>query len=335
MKLLDREPLFAQLRNLGLDPWAQSLRRQCCERFDRSHHGSLPHWIDAWHRLPEVPGATLDAQPDAVAVGAPQLSPDLDALRDTLMDFHPWRKGPFDLFGLKIDSEWRCDRKWNRLSGAIDLRGKSVLDVGCGNGYYGWKMLQAGALWVLGCDPMLLYVMQFEVLRRYASGPERHFVVPITDAELPARIEMFDVAFSMGVLYHRTSPIDHLQTLCGSLRAGGQLVLETLVIESDREEVLVPQDRYAKMRNVWFIPSLPMLNRWLERTGFVNATVVDVAATTTEEQRRTDWMTFQSLADFLDPADPAQTLEGYPAPRRAVITARKAVSREAAAAGPR
>jgi tRNA (mo5U34)-methyltransferase len=148
-------------------------------------------------------------------------------------------------------------------------------------------------------------------------------VVPITDIELPVKIEAFDVVFSMGVLYHRTSPIDHLQTMCGTLRGGGQLVLETLVIDSGRAEVLVPENRYAKMRNVWFIPSPEMLIRWLRRTGYANISIVDISTTTTAEQRQTPWMKFESLADFLDPTDPKRTLEGYPSPTRAVVTAHK------------
>ncbi|MEW8068099.1 MAG: DUF1698 domain-containing protein, partial [Candidatus Thiodiazotropha endolucinida] len=45
--------------------------------------------------------------------------------------------------------------------------------------------------------------------------------------------------------------------------------------------------------------------------------------TTIEEQRATEWMRFESLADYLDPADRSLTIEGYPAPRRAVFVARQ------------
>lgn len=323
MKVLDREPLFAELDRRGLQLFSQSLRRYCQERFSPNHHGNLRKWIDAWNQLPEPMRGSIDATGDAVAVRGSGAVADPDHLRRTLMEFHPWRKGPLDLFGVEIDTEWRSNLKWDRLANAIDLRGRFVLDVGCGNGYYGWKMLAAGADCVVGCDPMMLYVMQFEVLRRFVSEPERHFVVPLTDAELPQRSEAFDTAFSMGVLYHRTSPIDHLQSMCGALRAGGQLVLETLVIQSDRGQVLVPEQRYAKMRNVWFIPSIPMLQLWLRRTGFDRIAVLDVTRTTQQEQRRTGWMRFESLGDFLDPSDPARTLEGHPAPTRALIAAYK------------
>ncbi len=322
MKLFDRDMLFAELRRRDLGVWADSLERTCRERFASGVHGTLPKWVQAWENLPHPSNvqSTLDATGDAVVVRAARESSS-DDLRRTLMEFHPWRKGPFEFFGVAIDTEWRSDLKWRRLSEAVDLEGKMILDIGCGNGYYGWKMLAAGADVVVGLDPFLLYVMQFEVTRRFVTGPERHFVVPIGDTELPRRLSAFDVAFSMGVLYHRTSPIDHLQTIRSTLRPNGQVVLETLVVESSEPEVLVPSGRYAKMRNVWFIPSVPMLERWLRRTGFRDIKVVDVSATTIDEQRQTDWMTFESLSDFLDPLDPKKTIEGYPGPVRALVTA--------------
>ena len=322
MKLFDRDMLFAELRRRELGAWADSLEQTCRERFAPDAHGTLPQWIQAWEDLPHPNEVQpiIDATGDVVAVQSPHNSPRAN-LRQTLMKFHPWRKGPFEFFGVEIDTEWRSDLKWNRLADAIDLHGKTILDIGCGNGYYGWKMLDAGADLVVGLDPFLLYVMQFEATRRFVTGPERHFVVPIGDTELPHRLNAFDVAFSMGVLYHRTSPIDHLQTIRSTLRPGGQVVLETLVVESSEPEVLVPAGRYAKMRNVWFIPSVPMLERWLHRTGFRDIAVVDVSATTVEEQRQTDWMTFESLSDFLDPVDPTKTIEGYPGPVRALLIA--------------
>ncbi len=80
-----------------------------------------------------------------------------------------------------------------------------VLDVGCGNGYYGWRMLHIGARLVLGLDPFLLFLMQFEAVRKYAGANCPHYVLPLTDADLPERLNLFDVTLSMGVLYHRTS----------------------------------------------------------------------------------------------------------------------------------
>jgi tRNA (mo5U34)-methyltransferase len=42
-----------------------------------------------------------------------------------------------------------------------------------------------------------------------------------------------------------------------------------------------------------------------------------------EEQRRTPWMTFESYEDFIDKDNPALTIEGYPAPRRVFFKAEK------------
>jgi tRNA (mo5U34)-methyltransferase len=51
--------------------------------------------------------------------------------------------------------------------------------------------------------------------------------------------------------------------------------------------------------------------------------IADVSLTTVEEQHRTPWMTSESLAEFLDPNDSSKTVEGYPAPRRALLIANK------------
>lgn len=324
MSHFDREGLYDELTSLGRGAWARELRQKTEESLSSERHGKLTEWIQALESLPSIENAWLNAAKNAVAIEGDLPQSSKAAIEASLRALHPWRKGPFDFFGMAIDTEWRSCLKWDRLAPHLELRNRMVLDVGCGNGYYGWRMLHSGARLVLGLDPFLLFLMQFEAVRKYAGPNCSHYVLPLTDADLPERLNLFDVTLSMGVLYHRTSPIDHLRSLWESLAPGGQLVLETIVIESSRHEVLVPEDRYAKMRNVWFIPSVPMLQLWLRRCGFKDIQVIDVARTTLEEQRRTDWMTFESLADFLDPNDSMRTIEGYPAPVRAMILARKA-----------
>ena len=238
-----------------------------------------------------------------------------------LRDLHPWRKGPFEIYGTRIETEWRSDLKWDRLASHIQpLTGRMVLDVGCGSGYHAWRMVGAGARRVIGIDPILLSGAQFLAIRHFA-GDFPVDVLPVGIDDVPRNLRAFDTVFSMGVLYHRRSPLDDLLELKGCLREGGELVLETLVIEGGDREVLVPEDRYAQMRNVWFIPSCAVLAGWLKRCGYRNVRLVDVTRTTPEEQRSTDWMRFQSLTDFLDPHDPLLTVEGLPAPVRAVFVA--------------
>ena len=324
--LFERERLLQFLKTSGLQEWSETLQQLCHARQSNASHGTLEQWTTAWQQLPSCNASQINIRDGRVQIAGIE---DLAAesigrdISKTLMQFHPWRKGPFKFFDCEIDTEWRSDWKWDRLQEAINFEATQVLDVGCGNGYYGWRMLDQGAEFVLGCDPFLLYVLQFEATRKYSQPEwaERHFVVPITDEELPDAMKIFDITCSMGVLYHRTSPIDHLRKLRSTLKPQGTLLLETLIIEDNAQTILVPKNRYAKMRNVWFLPSISMLELWLRRTGFKDPKVIDVSKTTIEEQRRTDWMTFESLSDFLDPNDHERTIEGYPAPRRVIIQA--------------
>jgi tRNA (mo5U34)-methyltransferase len=240
-----------------------------------------------------------------------------------LMGLHPWRKGPFAIGDVFIDTEWHSDWKWNRVAKHLrPLQGKTVLDVGCGSGYHCWRMAGAGAELVVGVDPSQKFLYQFQALKKYLGAQPVH-LLPLRGEDLPKNLSGFDTVFSMGVLYHRKSPFDHLEELKAALRPGGELVLETLVIDGDENDILVPGERYSQMRNVWFIPSAKALSHWLERCGFVDVVVADINQTSIEEQRATDWMTFHSLENFLDPNDNNKTVEGYPAPKRATLIARK------------
>jgi len=242
--------------------------------------------------------------------------------REGLMKFHPWRKGPFEIFGTYIDSEWRSDMKWERVIPHLEsLEGKIILDAGCGNGYYCWRMAGAGASFVMGIDPMHLYVFQYFVLQNFIRS-ERVFVLPLSIEEFPPEIHCFDIVFSMGVIYHQKNPVEHLKRLKSFLKPGGTLVLETLVIQSEYEDILRPVGRYAKMKNVYFIPSVKKMESLLSHIGFREIANVDVTVTTVKEQRSTEWMKFESLSDFLNPRNPLETIEGYPAPVRALFTAK-------------
>ena len=317
--------LLAELDDTGQSSWAEIIRTQLTRRFDENPHGDLARWQSALDSLPNISGTTSELNTSAITLGSTNtlnLSQQ-QALERGLRGLMPWRKGPFDFFGTHIDTEWRSDWKWDRVSPYLsDLRGRRILDVGCGSGYHCWRMLGEGAGRVIGIDPGLLFMFQFLSVKHYL--PESPVdLLPIRMEDLPDGLEAFDTTFSMGVLYHRRSPLDHLLELKSTLRRGGELVLETLIVDGPEGYSLMPEDRYGQMRNVWFLPSCDTLLRWLDRTGFRNARVVDVSETSTDEQRSTDWMQFNSLQDFLDPDDPAKTIEGYPGPKRATIIAEK------------
>ncbi|KAB0548576.1 tRNA 5-methoxyuridine(34)/uridine 5-oxyacetic acid(34) synthase CmoB [Pseudomonas argentinensis] len=320
MRRMDLDALQAELAGTPLQDWSADLPGQIDAKLAIGH-GDLQRWYAAVEALPPLQAEQIDLQQD-FRLDGPCDDATRAALDSALRGLIPWRKGPFHPFGVHVDTEWRSDWKWQRVAPHLDLTGKRILDVGCGNGYYMWRMLGAGARSAVGIDPNWLFLCQFLAMKNYLPDmPAWH--LPLGIEELPPKLLGFDTVFSMGVLYHRRSPIDHLLELKDCLRKGGELVLETLVVEGDAQQVLVPEDRYAQMRNVWFLPSVPALELWLRRAGFVDVRCVDVSVTSVEEQRSTDWMRYQSLPEFLDPLDHRRTIEGLPAPRRAVLVARK------------
>jgi tRNA (mo5U34)-methyltransferase len=312
---------YALIAQTKLAPWLNVLPAQLSRWHKEALHGDFKQWQKVLDHLPNTNTQQVDLA-SAVQIGSvSELSEGARVRLEVLLkQLMPWRKGPFDIHGLHIDTEWRSDWKWDRvLPHLAPLQYRTVLDVGCGSGYHLWRMRGAGAELVVGIDPSQLFFCQFQAIKHFHPDPAVH-LLPIGIDDLPD-LKAFDTVFSMGVLYHRRSPIDFLQQLKNQLRPGGQLVLETLVVPGDVNTVLVPTDRYAKMRNVWFIPSTAALELWLTRVGFRDIQVVDLNQTSQQEQRATAWMQNESLVDFLDPTDHSKTIEGYPAPLRAVIIA--------------
>jgi len=298
--MIDQKALSAALSAIGVDHWSETLLPLIDARLATTGHGDF----ERWQKIVSALG------------GAPE-----PERRELLLGLAPWRKGPLNLGGIAIETEWRSDWKWGRVRDAIEpLTGRKVLDIGCGNGYFALQMSKAGADYVIGVDPTIVFVMQFLAINHFERN-DSVFVVPARMHELPLPARRFDTSFSMGVLYHCRSPIDHLQELRQTLRPGGQLVLETLFLPGDEAFARTPVDRYARMRNVWMLPTIKELEIWLGRSGYRNINVIDQTITTTDEQRSTEWMTFESLRESLDPGDPDRTVEGWPAPRRVVITA--------------
>ena len=306
--------------------WGETLESQLEQVFMNQTHGDMAGWAEAYKQLPDIAGVSSQLNQDVLTLQSSQVDgKQLAQLLAALKELKPWRKGPFDFFGHHIDTEWHSDWKWQRISPHISpLKNRRVLDVGCGSGYHMWRMLAEGAQRVIGVAPSKLFFWQFEAVKNYlvAQGQEvpGHFL-PFKREEVPAGLRAFDTVFSMGVLYHRRSPLEHLSELHQALRAGGEVVLETLVVDGGLGQVLMPEDRYAKMRNVWFLPTVETLSLWMRRVGFKDVKVVEQNFTSVEEQRTTDWMEFNSLKDFLDPNDHTKTIEGYPAPKRATLIA--------------
>lgn len=305
------------------DENAAKLYQQSQNVVDTVKHGDLPKWQNFLDALPKINLSSNNLNADTLRIGMPGDCSDeiRTELENALKGLCPWRKGPFDLCGMKIDTEWRSDWKWQRLEPHISsLKDRTVLDIGCGSGYHCWRMSGIGAKLIVGIEPYLLFVLQYWAIRHFLTEPAV-FVLPLRFEAMPDKMGCFDTVFSMGVLYHCKDPLEHLTAISEQLRPGGELVLETLIIDDEYGKLLKIKGRYAKMRNINCIPSVATLEKWLKDCGYKNIRTVDVTTTTIAEQRSTDWMKFESLDDYLSPYDPTVTIEDYPAPRRAIIIA--------------
>ena len=321
--MIDFRPFYQQIATTNLSDWLETLPLQLKE-WETQTHGDYAKWSKIVDFLPDLHADEIDLKSTVKSDRTSSLSEgEKQRIIHHLKQLMPWRKGPYHLFGIHVDCEWRSDFKWDRvLPHLAPLQGRTILDVGCGSGYHMWRMVGEGAKMVVGIDPTELFLCQFEAVRKLLNNDRRANLIPLGIEQMQP-LAAFDTVFSMGVLYHRKSPLDHLSQLKNQLVKGGELVLETLVVDGDVNTVLVPADRYAKMKNVYFIPSVAALINWLEKVGFTNVRCVDVATTTLEEQRKTDWLENESLIDFLDPNNHSKTIEGYQAPKRAVILANK------------
>ncbi|MFD0966298.1 tRNA 5-methoxyuridine(34)/uridine 5-oxyacetic acid(34) synthase CmoB [Seminibacterium arietis] len=321
--MIDFRPFYKQIATTNLSAWLETLPLQL-KQWQQQPHGEYEKWSKVIDFLPHLQAEHVNLK-TAVMVNSTNSLSDGERQRIIyhLKQLMPWRKGPYHLHGIHIDCEWRSDFKWQRILPHLSsLKDRMILDVGCGNGYHMWRMVGEGAKMVVGIDPTALFLCQFEAVRKLLNNDRRANLIPLGIEEMQP-LGAFDTVFSMGVFYHRKSPLDHLSQLKNQLTKGGELVLETLVIDGDVNSVLVPTDRYAKMKNIYFIPSVAALINWLEKIGFRNVRCVDVSTTSLHEQRKTDWLENESLVDFLDPQDNSKTIEGYPAPKRAVILAEK------------
>ncbi|WP_201533624.1 tRNA 5-methoxyuridine(34)/uridine 5-oxyacetic acid(34) synthase CmoB [Psychrobacter ciconiae] len=297
---------------------------------DKNNFAHAPEYQAIINKLPKINAKKVALDSDNLQIEVCFTQAEFKQTEALLRKLAPWRKGPFligsDDTQIFIDTEWRSDFKWQRVMPHLScLKGRRILDVGGGSGYHGWRMAGLGAKTVIVIDPSCLFYHQFMAIRHFVGDKDdfcTHYI-PVPLEALPEHSQLFDTVFSMGVLYHRASPFEHLQQLKGQLVKGGELVLETLVVDGDDTTVLVPSERYAQMNNVYFLPSIAALTLWLKKAGFSEVRCVDVAVTSLEEQRKTDWMTYHSLEDFLDPNDLSKTIEGYPAPKRATFIAKK------------
>ena len=259
---------------------------------------------------------------DRVEVRIPNLSAeDAQQIRETARLMMPWRKGPFQINHLFIDSEWQSQIKYNLLEPHFNIEDKIVGDIGCNNGYYLFRMLSQTPKKLIGFDPSAIYYSQFQFINHFIKSDIVYELLGVEHVEFYEH--KFDTLFCLGVLYHRSDPVAMLKSLFKGLNKGGELILDTFMIDGEGEMCLTPRDRYSKIPNIYFVPTVNALKNWCYRAGFETVEVLETMKTESYEQRKTEWIDTQSLEDFLDPNDDTKTVEGYPAPKRVYIKAIK------------
>jgi len=271
--------------------------------------------------LPQIQNsiATLE---NCITINALHVKPEIkEQIKQCALALKPWRKGPFKLFDTFIDAEWQSFIKYNLLEPHFNLENKIVGDIGCNNGYYLFRMLSQNPKKLVGFDPSALYKTQFDFINHFMQSTIVYELLGVE--HLPFYEHKFDILFCLGVLYHRSDPIATLKSLYQGLNPDGELILDTFMIDGDAPVALSPSKSYSKIPNIYFIPTIPALYNWLERAKFKEITLLEIKKTDAKEQRKTDWIYGESLENFLDPTNSALTVEGYPAPKRVYIKAKR------------
>ena len=311
MHYFDRLPKSANLNAIT----AEHKKRQAW--VNQQKKGFL-RYREPYHALQQFQALELDFSGDIVKIGngCERGEEEREFIRQQLKAFMPWRKGPFSVFGNLIDAEWQSNLKWDSLDGYLpDLSGQTIADIGCNNGYYMFRMAAHRPEFVLGLEPSVQHYYSFKALNAMAGCS--NLEIDLLGVEhLSYFTECFDTIFLMGIIYHRPSPIDTLRDIITALKPGGTVILETQAIPGDDPVALFPNGTYAKVPGTYFVPTASCLYNWMKKAGYTNIELFASHPMTSEIQRQTEWMVFESYNDYIDPENSQKTVEGYPAPIR-------------------
>ncbi|MDH5719863.1 MAG: tRNA 5-methoxyuridine(34)/uridine 5-oxyacetic acid(34) synthase CmoB [Spirochaetia bacterium] len=313
--------LKSYLSQTNLEALGQILK----QKYDKIKDNRYKVFIDALNNLSLLKTAVKDYKNSVVKIGSKdELSPKAaENLYKLLKLFVPWRKGPFSLFGIDIDAEWRSDLKWERFLPFIDdMRDKTICDIGANSGYYMFRAAHYSPKLVLGVDPTIRFWLTFKFLQSYANEKSLYYE-PFGFEELNYFNEFFDIIFCMGIVYHHKDPLDALKKSFDALKPGGQILVESLGYDSADSIAFFPGKKYAGVSGVWFVPSETCLENWLIRAGFSDVQCRYNLLMEEKEQRETKWAPGKSFIDFIDKKDSSKTTEGFLRPRRLYFTARK------------
>ena len=289
-----------------------------------SHHGNLKQWKNILTKLPDIRTNYLDFSKECIQIGNPKeinLS-QLKILEKGLLNLRPWRKGPFNIFGLEIDSEWRSEKKWQRVEDYLPkIKGMRIGDIGCSNGYYSYKLLKLEPELIVGMDKTSLFIIQFLATKFYTKQIQELIILPCSAEEFNPEFIDFDLLLSMGILYHAKNPSNHLASLQRLVKKNGYIILETIISNLKQNINIEKNQTYAGMSNIGTIFTKDNIIKLLNVSGFKNVQVINDSFTDRSEQRTTRWMQGKSLSDFI--LSNGDTIEGYPPVCRTIFIAQK------------
>jgi tRNA (mo5U34)-methyltransferase len=181
--------------------------------------------------------------------------------------------------------------KWARFRDALpaDMRGMTVLDIGCNAGFYSFAMKQRGADLVIGIDWDETYLQQAQ----FAAGILKLDVTfrRMSVWRVAELRQKFDLVIFMGVLYHLRHPLlaldlihEHVARdllLFQSMQRGSDIISP---VEDDypfSEQAIFEEVGYPRMQFVehcytgdptnWWVPNRACVEAMLRSSGFAIA----------------------------------------------------------------
>jgi tRNA (mo5U34)-methyltransferase len=179
--------------------------------------------------------------------------------------------------------------KWRRFAESLpnDLRGKTVLDIGCNGGFYSIEMKRRGADQVLAVDIDQMYLRQARFAARVLQVEIEFAQLSVYD--VAALAQRYDIVLFLGVLYHLRHPLlaldlmrDHVVHdlfVCQSMQRGDPFEAsvatdypfsETALFEKPGfPRMAFVEHRYAGDSTNWWVPNRACTAAMLRSAGFV------------------------------------------------------------------
>lgn len=169
-----------------------------------------------------------------------------------------------------------------------DLRGKTVLDIGCNAGFYSIEMKRRGAARVLGIDSDERYLAQARLAAQVLGFESDVEFAKLDVYDVGAIGEKFDLVIFMGVLYHLRHPLlaldlirEHVAKdllLFQSMQRGSKFVLDLeddykfedtgIFFEGSFPKLHFVEKQYSHDWTNWWVPNRACTEAMLRSAGF-------------------------------------------------------------------